>query len=328
MDQLKPAHHVRLIHCGPNSDIDKNCLVLRNKFSHTLSLFFLRTYVEQWPTFFTDFFTLISPQASSSSSSFNPHVSLLLFHLILEISGEVADQMLKAARIHNPARHARDGRVRDAVRERDAARINEAVLTIIAANVEKLTKLRSASDSAESRKELEQAEEVVDWGIRTFGSYVGWVDINLTVTPTTVPLLFTLISDAALPIRLATCVSLSRIVSKGLKESGDKLQLIKVLSLAEVLATLEERTRKEQVSRGDDTDEGEESYREALGKLLNVLGLELCKLSEVRVTPGGFAPEPSYKAFVGHPKRCSNGGYTSFRPGPPSDVTILGRHVR
>jgi len=285
MDQPKPPHHVCLVRCRSNPGIDENCPVLRNKFSHTLSLFFLRTYVEQWPTFFTDFFTLISPQASSSSSSFNPHVSLLLFHLILEISGEVADQMLKAARIHNPTRHSRDGRVRDAVRERDAARINEAVLTIIAANVEKLTKLRSASDSAESRKELEQAEEVVDWGIRTFGSYVGWVDINLTVTPTTVPLLFTLISDAALPIRLATCVSLSRIVSKGLKEPGDKLQLIKVLSLADVLAALEKRTRKEQTSRGDDTDEGEESYREALGKLLNVLGLELCKLSEVRVTP-------------------------------------------
>jgi exportin-T len=274
---------VRCIHNRLSSHVDDGHPVLRNKFSHTLSLFFLRTYVDQWPTFFTDFFTLISPSESSSSSSFNPHVSLLLFHLILEISGEVADQMLKAARIHNPARHARDGRVRDAVRERDAAGINEAVLTIIAANVEKLGKLRSASGSAGSRKELEQAEEVVDWGIRTFGSYVGWVDINLTVTPTTVPLLFTLISDAALPIRLATCVSLSRIVSKGLKEPGDKLQLIKVLSLADVLATLEERTRKEQIARGEDTDEGEESYREALGKLLNVLGLELCKLSDVRV---------------------------------------------
>ena len=287
MDQLKLIHRVRRIHNHLNSNVDEDHPVLRNKFSHTLSLFFLRTYVDQWPTFFTDFFTLINPPESSSSFSFNPHVSLLLFHLILEISGEVADQMLKSARIHNPARHARDGRVRDAVRERDAARINEAVLTIIAANVEKLSKLRSASSS---RKELEQAEEVVDWGIRTFGSYVGWVDINLTVTPTTVPLLFTLISDAALPIRLATCVSLSRIVSKGLKESGDKLQLIKVLSLADVLATLEERTRKEQITRGEDTDEGEESYREALGKLLNVLGLELCKLSEVCVVSRSLCP--------------------------------------
>ena len=296
MDQPKLLHHVRCIRSRPSFDVDERYIVLRNKFSHTLSLFFLRTYVEQWPTFFTDFFTLITPPESPSSSSFNPHVSLLLFHLILEISGEVADQMLKAARMHNPARHARDGRVRDAVRERDAARINEAVLTIIAANVEKLSKLRSAPES-ESGKELEQAEEVVDWGIRTFGSYVGWVDINLTVTPTTIPLLFTLISDAALPIRLATCLTLSRIVSKGLKEPGDKLQLIKVLSLADVLTTLEERTRKEQTARGEDTDEGEESYREVLGKLLNVLGLELCKLSEVRTASRIPGLGTSHKTF-------------------------------
>ena len=31
----------------------------------------------------------------------------------------------------------------------------------------------------------------------------------------------------------------------------------------------------------EDVDEGEESYREALGRLLNVYGLELSKLIEV-----------------------------------------------
>lgn len=70
-------------------------------------------------------------------------------------------------------------------------------------------------------------------------------------------------------------------VSKGLKEPGDKLQLIKVLSLGQVLESLEEKTRAGQDGRGsDDTDEAEESYREALGRLLNALGLELAKLAE------------------------------------------------
>lgn len=103
------------------------------------------------------------------------------------------------------------------------------------------------------------------------------------MTPTTVPLLFTLLSDGSLPIRLATSVSLLRIVSKGLKEPGDKLQLIKVLSLGQVIDALESKTRSQQGERGLDTDEGEESYREALGKLLNALGLELAKLSDVRI---------------------------------------------
>jgi exportin-T len=186
--------------------------------------------------------------------------------------------MIKSARVHDTARHGRDGRVRDAVRQRDAAQINEAVLTIIANGVERMVELRKNEASPESSRELGEVIEVVDWGVRTFGSYVGWIDINLTVTPTTVPLLFTLLSDSSLPIRLATSVALLRIISKGLKESGDKLQLIKVLSLGQVIDALEAKTRAQQAERGGDIDEGEESYREALGKVLNVLGLELTKL--------------------------------------------------
>ncbi|KIJ62794.1 hypothetical protein HYDPIDRAFT_113893 [Hydnomerulius pinastri MD-312] len=256
---------------------------LRNKFSHTLTLFFLCTYVEQWPTFFTDLFSLVGSAESSSQPKFNHHVSLLLFHLILEISGEVADQTIKSARTFNPIRHTRDGRVRDAVRERDAPLINEAVLTIIAEGAERMGMLRKSG--GESRA-LNEVVEVVDWGVRTFGSYVGWIDINLTVTPTTVPLLFSLLSDPSLAIRLAASVALLRIVSKGLKEPEDKLQLIKVLSLGRVIDALESKTREQQIQRGSDEDEGEESYREALGKLLNVLGLEVAKLIDDCPKPG------------------------------------------
>ena len=273
--------------------------VLRNKFAHTLTLFFLCTYMDQWPAFFTDLFSLIRPAESTSQSTYNQHVSLLFFHIVLEISGEVADQMIKAARQFNQARQARDARVRDAVRERDAARINEAVLTIVADGAERMAALRKAGTPPTGSRELDSAVEVVDWGIRTFASYVGesavcrgttslipmrwtgWIDINLTVTPTTVPLLFSLLSDPSLAIRLATSAALLKITAKGLKEPGDKLQLIKVLSLGQVLDALEAKTRIEQAARESDTDEGEESYREALGRLLNTLGLELSKLVEV-----------------------------------------------
>ncbi|THH14212.1 hypothetical protein EW146_g6092 [Bondarzewia mesenterica] len=229
---------------------------LRNKFSHTLTLFFLATYVEQWPTFFVDLFALMRPAEASSQSSFNPHVSLLFFHIVLEISGEVADQIIKSARQYNSVRHARDARVRDAVRERDAARINEAVLTIIADSADRMAKLQKGEIAPTSERETTDVIEVVDWGIRT--------------------------SDlmSALAIRLATSGALLRIVSKGLKEPGDKLQLIKVLSLGQVLEALEERTRAEQANRGLAVDEGEETYREALGRLLNILGLELLKIAD------------------------------------------------
>ena len=143
--------------------------VLRNKFSHTLTLFFLCTYVEQWPTFFSDLFQLIR-SGTSQQSTFNRHISLFLFHLITEISGEVADQTLKAARTYTQARHTRDGRVRDAVRERDAPMINEAVLTIIADAAERMAFSRKSGTDSTS---LDEDVEVVDWGVRTFTSYVG-----------------------------------------------------------------------------------------------------------------------------------------------------------
>jgi exportin-T len=148
---------------------------MRNKFSHTLTLLFLCTYIDQWTSFFADIFTLIRPAESPSSSqpTYNRHVSLLFFHLVLEISGEVADQMIKAARTFTQARHVRDARVRDAMRERDAASINEAVLTIVADGAEKMASLRKADPTPEATRELDDVTEVVDWGIRTFGSYVG-----------------------------------------------------------------------------------------------------------------------------------------------------------
>jgi len=133
--------------------------------------------MEQWPTFFSDLFTLIRP-ADNVSSPFNRHISLLFFHLVLEISGEVADQMIKSARPFDADRHLRDARVRDAVRERDAARINDAVLTLVAEGSERMTILRKSDDSPEVSRELDGAIEVVDWGIRTFGSYVGKYSVS------------------------------------------------------------------------------------------------------------------------------------------------------
>lgn len=60
-------------------------------------------------------------------------------------------------------------------------------------------------------------------------------------------------------------------VQKGLKEPQDKVQLIRVLSLREVLERSEEETR------GHD---GNTLFREGLGKVCNGLGLELCRLVE------------------------------------------------
>jgi exportin-T len=173
MDQQRRALHVRCCHPAFLCNLIGSILVLRNKFSHTLTLFFLCTYVDQWTTFFTDFFTLMHPADSPSPTTFNRHLSLLFFHLVLEISGEVADQVIKSARQFNPVRHERDGRVRDAVRQRDAAQINRAVLAIVERGSERMAVLRGSSDPSDCAPEVDEVIEVVDCGIRTFASYVG-----------------------------------------------------------------------------------------------------------------------------------------------------------
>jgi hypothetical protein len=103
--------------------------------------------------------------------------------------------------------------------------------------------------------------------------FVAWIDINLTVTPDTIPLIFSLLSDPSVPIRLGTCSTLSNILSKGLKVPEDKLRLIQVLSLGPVLDQLEASTKA-----GARGTEALESYREGLARVANTLGTELIAL--------------------------------------------------
>jgi hypothetical protein len=55
-------------------------LVLGNKLSVILTLFFLYSYMNQWHSFFNDLFTLIRSLLDSlPTTAFNRHVALLLF---------------------------------------------------------------------------------------------------------------------------------------------------------------------------------------------------------------------------------------------------------
>lgn len=56
------------------------------------------------------------------------------------------------------------------MRERDAAMLNEAVLTIIADAAERMAMSRKSGTESTS---LDEDVEIVDWGVRTFASYVG-----------------------------------------------------------------------------------------------------------------------------------------------------------
>ena len=110
------------------------------------------------------------PSASNAAPSpaFNLHVSSLFFHLLIEISGEVADTILKGAREFAEDRHRRDGIVRDQIRERDSKGISEAVLTIISDNESHLVSARKKEDLGDQRP----LEDIISLAVRAFAGLI------------------------------------------------------------------------------------------------------------------------------------------------------------
>lgn len=109
--------------------------------------------------------------------------------------------------------------------------------------------------------------------------FSAWVDINLIITPTTIPFLLralSLPSPIDLPLRTATADALIETVTKGMPAT-DKLALLSVLDLGSVLGSLLGVGRE---NGRTEADENTELFREKLGKLLNGTGTELCKICE------------------------------------------------
>lgn len=106
---------------------------------------------------------------ASNSSQFNSHVSTLFLRLLIEISGEVADSLLKNARVFQEARHQRDGAIKDAIRVREAQNIVEAVLAIISDGERQLVAARNGSRTG---VDINALIDTVSLGTRTFASLI------------------------------------------------------------------------------------------------------------------------------------------------------------
>ncbi|EJU04760.1 Xpo1-domain-containing protein [Dacryopinax primogenitus] len=257
-----------------NGTAESGAPYLRNKFSHTLALLFTRSYPDLWPTFITDLIgamRTIPGSGGSQGTALNLNLCTLMLRVLNEVSGEIADQTVRGARTFSIGRQNRETRLKHNVREKDASNVITALVTVVTEGLDRLD-----SQGGESA-EREQVQELVTLAVQTFASYVHWLDINLTVTPVTIPMLYRLINHPFLPFRVAASDALYRLISKGLQDPRDKLQLIKVLSLHQSLNNLEQQTR-----RPDRTDEQDDElhFRESLGKLLGIVGMELLRIPE------------------------------------------------
>jgi len=101
-------------------------------------------------------------------TAFNSQVATLFLRLLIEISGEVADSIIKGAREFSEDRHRRDGAVRDHIRDRDSKTISDAVLTIVSDNEAHLVAVRNGAEPGNPTL----LEELISLAVRAFASLI------------------------------------------------------------------------------------------------------------------------------------------------------------
>ncbi|KAK4699304.1 exportin-T, partial [Phenoliferia sp. Uapishka_3] len=246
---------------------ESGVVFLKNATVKLLSLLFFQSYTASSPTFFAPFIAVLRP---TPSSPLNLHTTDFFLRLLHEVSTDISDATLRLNK--TSIRLNKDAELRDFVRVRDATAIAAAVWEVLGEAIENL------GSEGEGIKG-ERAREIAIMGMKVIGDFVSWVDINLIITPVTIPFLLRALHLPApndVPLRTATADALLETVMKGMPPA-DKVALLSVLDLRTVFTTLL-LVGRENGQKG--ADEQTELFREKLGKLLNGTGSELCKICE------------------------------------------------
>ncbi|GAA6052810.1 hypothetical protein JCM3770_006263 [Rhodotorula araucariae] len=280
---------------------EKGVTFLKNAVVHLAAAVFVHAYPHASPSFFTALLGLLRtyppdvpvPSSSTGAAPLNPQTTDLFLRILHEVSLEISDAQLRLNK--TTQRLQKDAELRDAIRERDAPALAEAVWGIIGEALDGVDAPDQPDGAPRVGLKGRTARDVAEMAVRVAGDYVSWIDINLMVTPSTIGLLLRCInlsSPHAVAIRAATADTLIETVSKGMP-APDKLKLCEVLDVGTVLAALVDTGREG--GKQDAESEEVELFREKLAKLLNGVGAELCKIiddtasaPEAKVTAHGM----------------------------------------
>ncbi|TPX58420.1 hypothetical protein PhCBS80983_g03131 [Powellomyces hirtus] len=170
----------------------------------------------------------------------------LMVDVFLRICHAIDDEIANQMIARDPKETVRNTGLKDAMRESAVAQVTSAWGDIL------MSSYQSNPDIANAC-------------LRLFARYVSWIDINLVVSESFVTALYQFLGMEAL--RTAACDCLTEIVGKGMQPL-DKLNLIQALNVTSVLSRLE-------------SDDGD--FAEQVGRLINILGMELCRIWEESV---------------------------------------------
>ncbi|KAI9101118.1 armadillo-type protein [Phlyctochytrium arcticum] len=201
-------------------------------------------FAAQYPSEWPSFFDDLLSALSSSSSS--PRSSLFL-DSFLRISAAIHEEVASLLIQRDTKETARNTFIKDTMRENAIPRLVSVWGEIL-------------------MKGYQSDADVANMCLTIFAHYVTWIDINLVVNENFISGLYQFLSME--PLRMAACECLTEIVGKGMKPS-DKLSLIQALNVTSLLNSLES---------------DQEEFAEQVAKLINVLGVELCKCWEAPET--------------------------------------------
>ncbi|KAJ1561922.1 hypothetical protein HK096_002829 [Nowakowskiella sp. JEL0078] len=212
---------------------------IRSKFPLILSLVVRNQYPHEWPSFFDDLLNLLQ-------TSTIPNRIDALTDLFIRISLELDSSVVQVGR-QLVSENARTTLIKDTMRETGVVNRYTTVWYSILSN------------------SISSNPELAALCLQCFAVYVAWIDINLVVTDHFLSTLYNLLGDERLQVQAVECIE--EILGKGML-FPDKLQLIRVMRIDNVLTQLEQYVNDE-----DEMDE----FVGTVAKLLNKLGLEICR---------------------------------------------------
>nr|ODN95651.1 exportin-T [Cryptococcus depauperatus CBS 7855] len=234
---------------------------LRNKLAFTITQLFLQSYPSHIPTFLRPFLALLSSPASSPPDL---RPQLLTIRFLLEIAQEIHDTTLKTARVMTKERQDRDGVIRDAVRSNgDDKMAVEAMSCVLEKGLEEVGRGQSP----------EKWGEAVESTLKTFGAWIPWIDLDVALNPSTLPLYHRLLQQPIFSFRTYTTAIYRILVSKGIQDASSKLQVLRVLDPLGMIEPLESETR-------GNTNEEAATFRAGLGGVLSAYGVALISISD------------------------------------------------
>ena len=211
---------------------------VRNKFAQIMALAMVTFYPNYWPTYFDD---LLAASFHNAAIGSGKQLASARVDLLLRICRQIDEELVSKYVSLSEEKHRRNALIRDAMREKDVAKLVDAWYTVLG-------------------EYMTFPSEVVSLCMEVIGLYSSWIDISLIVTERFVSAFYTFLSSNTL--RAPACDCVSEIISKKMAPI-EKLRLIQSLQILNTFSSF-------------NINDFEEEFLLPMARLVNTMGSELC----------------------------------------------------